>query len=298
MTDRFNVCTVSVQFYEVELHGCPQGVEALDWRRSEDLPDDRADNRVVLRLGGGEAELRALVAAGGLATQGADGSLVIDRPSRVVAQGALSESGLSYEQGARLKVTPDQCRDLLRATEEDRCHILALFASQAQKRLDGLRAERDERRSVEEAERVARVEASRREREEAKQRKEAERADWIGAHGSRRLQRLAAEGIECRAVYMDERLAHDRPGWRWDREVYGSGDDPRNPPEEALDLLDEARATLPEGVVSSLRYWTVDACEEEHVVDEECEGMHNGWRGYAVTSEFLGRTIVFGGPEE
>lgn len=39
----------------------------------------------------------------------------------------------------------------------------------------------------------------------------------------------AAEGIEHEAVYRDERLAVDRPGWVWEREVYVAAQgDPRN----------------------------------------------------------------------
>lgn len=124
---------------------------------------------------------------------------------------------------------------------------------------------------------------------------DAERLRWIAEHGSTRLKRLVAESIEHQAVYRDERLALERPGWRWDVKVPGEGDDPRNAPEEAISLLDEARTLDPE---ARLTYWTVPACENEHWEDDdECPGYHEGWRGYACTAVFLGRKIVFGGPE-
>ncbi len=43
----------------------------------------------------------------------------------------------------------------------------------------------------------------------------AERALWVEERGSPRLRRLGAEKIEHDAVYQDERLAAERPGWAW-----------------------------------------------------------------------------------
>lgn len=135
---------------------------------------------------------------------------------------------------------------------------------------------------------AADVAAAEREREE-KARQEAqaaeERAAWIEAHGSPRLKRLVAEGIEHDAVYRDERLALERPGWRWDRDVPGSADDPRNAPMSALELLDEARETDPD---AELVYWTVH--EED---DEDDDGEPVMVRGYTCVAEFLGRRIVY-----
>lgn len=105
---------------------------------------------------------------------------------------------------------------------------------------------------------------------------------WVTDHGSDRLKRCIAEGIDCVSCYRDERLTKERPGWRWERDVPGESSDPRNPPDEAFTLLDQARQTLPHGASSRLVYWT----------DKESDH-----RGYAVISEFLGREIVFGGPE-
>lgn len=113
----------------------------------------------------------------------------------------------------------------------------------------------------------------------------AEYSDWVTAHGSQRLKRCLSEGINCGSCYRDERLAFDRPGWRWERSVAGKYNDPRNPTDEAFELLDSARATLPSGTESRLVYW-VESDDSD------------SWRGYAVISDFMGREIVFGGPEE
>lgn len=146
-------------------------------------------------------------------------------------------------------------------------------------------------------EHVARQAADKAAKEQAKEQAKAARAAWIAEYGSPRLQRLLAEGIEHRAVYRDERLALERVGWRWDSKVLGDGEEPRNPPESALELLDQARATEP---TARLVYWVVEACESEHYYHDEdrCPGYHEGWRGYAAVAEFLGRKIVYGGPEE
>ena len=135
--------------------------------------------------------------------------------------------------------------------------------------------------SAEAAERAA-AEAARAtaaaERAAAEQAVAAERAAWIAEHGSRRLQRLAAEGIEHDAVYRDERLAVDRPGWEWGPRDLGVSD-PRNPPEAALDLLDEARSVAPD---AKLAYYVISTDDEDS--DDE--------RGYVGRAEYLGRAIV------
>src|SRR5581483_2250467 len=160
-----------------------------------------------------------------------------------------------------------------------------------------------------EKERLARERAAERERAE-RERAEAERAyvadreAWIAEHGSSRLRRLVAEGIEHDAVYRDERLAMERPAWQWSR-LDGNlpGAEPRNAPEEALDLLDAARADDPDAVLRYLRPWrhvphdedpegcdrdpdNCSLCDEDgrHIVYDEPE-----YRAYAM---FLGRRIV------
>lgn len=123
-----------------------------------------------------------------------------------------------------------------------------------------------------EAERLAAVEAER----------------WIAAHGSERLRRLVEEEIEHQAAYRSERLAVERPGWRWAANVSGDHSEPRNATTSALELLDAARAAgEPE---AELRYW-VDEPESEYDDDQRI------WRGYVAVATYLGREIVWGGPE-
>lgn len=121
----------------------------------------------------------------------------------------------------------------------------------------------------------------------------AAKAEWIHKHGSVRLRRALEEGIECHAIYRDERLAIDRPGWRRELEVPGEASAPRNPPLEAYRVLDAAREVDPE---ASLRYWTVD-----HNCDESCYGddcPQYDYTGYVAQSWFLGDLIIWGGPED
>lgn len=115
-------------------------------------------------------------------------------------------------------------------------------------------------------------------------------ADWIAAHGSPRLRACAAEGIECSAIYRDERLAAERPGWRWAQETWGTDSEPRNPPAEAFATLSEARVSVPG---CKLVRWV---SEEE--TDEEGAVTAPAWRGYLAIAEFLDREIVFGAPAE
>lgn len=163
-------------------------------------------------------------------------------------------------------------------------------------RLEEVQAECDRRNEKERLER----EAAARAKEERKQQETAERKAWICEHGSARLKRLLEEEIPHGAVYLDERLALDRPNWRWDKDVMGNSAVPRNAPEEALELLDAARAAVPtdERKDVKLVYWTISACESDHWDEEEkCPGYHEGWRGYAAKTEFLGKDIIFGGPD-
>jgi len=119
-------------------------------------------------------------------------------------------------------------------------------------------------------------------REDAKKQVVAtERASWIGEHGSDRLQRLLAEDIEHDAVYYDERLAADRPGWRWYRDVPGRIDEPRNPPAEALALLDEARRIVPD---AELQYYAIEDDETGEMLET----------GYVAADDYLDRQIVLG----
>ena len=99
-------------------------------------------------------------------------------------------------------------------------------------------------------ERATAYEAAKTAKTAAEQAAREEREAWISEHGSERL-RLAVElAIEHERVYLDERLAHDLPGWSW-----GLPDDlcggwvtsiekpPRNPPLRALQALQALQAT-------------------------------------------------------
>ena len=152
-------------------------------------------------------------------------------------------------------------------------------------RLKAAKARYEEQLKREKAEREARIAAE----EAAKQAAVAEKRAWIEAHGSPRLKRLLEEGIEHDAVYRDERLAHDFPGWTWEEDICDEGGkyklcEPRNAPEEALDLLDRARQTVPD---ATLAYYIVYRQE-----DDDDDGDVIVERGYVAKANFLGRTII------
>lgn len=67
---------------------------------------------------------------------------------------------------------------------------------------------------------------------------EQARARWIRDQGSERLRAMLDLGVDVEALYLDEKLALDRPGWEF-AEV--DERDARYPTEEALDLLRRAR---------------------------------------------------------
>ena len=99
-----------------------------------------------------------------------------------------------------------------------------------------------------------------------------ERNAWIEAHGSGRLKWHLREGVECQAIYRDERLAHDLPNWTW----MGDGwtkDEPRNVSEEAIEALKVARKEIDAANGSALVYI------------QELEG-------WVTVGRFLGRNIA------
>lgn len=150
---------------------------------------------------------------------------------------------------------------------------------------------RDQRNAEIGEARKAEIEADRAMKEEAV----AEKSHWIAEYGSERLQRLAEEEIEHNAVYLDERLALERPGWAWYRDIECECDNPRNPPLDAFDVLDAARkvdseAELAWGYVD----WDEDE-EQDEYSDEERDQYK--WTGYCARAEFLGREIVLFGSD-
>lgn len=147
-----------------------------------------------------------------------------------------------------------------------------------------------------------------REREEWKQREEKQAEDarvreeqdtavrnaWIEEHGSPKLKRCVVEGIDCKYAYLQERLAKERPGWRWETSVYGTKHEVRNPPMTAFNLLDKARELEPK---ATLYTWTIDVCDDDED-PEDCPGFHGGYNGYVASAYFLGHEILFGGPRK
>ena len=117
----------------------------------------------------------------------------------------------------------------------------------------------------------------------------AKREAWIETHGSDRLKRHVTEGFEYKAIYRDERLACERAGWEWAERVEGKECEPRNAPEEAFALLDQARQNDPN---ARLVYWTA-----EHECDDSCEFTqedcpHYDSARYAALATYMDREII------
>lgn len=134
---------------------------------------------------------------------------------------------------------------------------------------------------------LERVDARKAAEEAQKKAELAARNEWIEAHGSKRLKLAGQEGIECWAIYRDERLALERPGWRWSADYIGEYSDPRNPPLDALEDLIKARKVAPD---AKLAYWEAEI--------ENDEDENETWRGYCAVAHFLDREIVFGLPND
>jgi hypothetical protein len=216
----------------------------------------------------------------------------------IETDGSARGYGTSTRRGVRDVPTPicDEIVAFLRTAVAEDGNVPALApadeiisAARARRQLD---TEREEQRRKDEAARAAAGRlASEKEKAEKAERAAKARVDmevWIAAHGSARLRRCLAEGIECAAIYRDERMAAERPGWVLDLD--GNDSEPRNPPDEAFALLDEARKTAPDAKLNYLTY--------EDQTDEETGDVTAGWRGYVAQAEFLGRTIRYGGPAE
>jgi hypothetical protein len=94
-------------------------------------------------------------------------------------------------------------------------------------------------------------------------------------HGSPRLRKALDLGLldESNAVYRDERLEKEFPGWRWE-----TGDDEfqdiRNPSLKALEALETARMTIGEVYL----YWLPSERPDKVAV---------------LTSQILGKAAIF-----
>jgi hypothetical protein len=146
------------------------------------------------------------------------------------------------------------------------------------------------RRAVNEAD-ARRVQA---ERAAALDAETAERRIWIEAHGSERLRLLLAGGYAHEAVYRDERLALDLPGWAANKngiegeyDKVGSPMEPRNPPLGALRAHKEAGEA---GESIELLYLPTyrhdpNADDADDEGDVRCGGI------YVLARKHLGRTV-------
>jgi hypothetical protein len=161
-------------------------------------------------------------------------------------------------------------------------HPYAEVCKRAQARLEPLKTARQAELAAELEARKAAMQAINAQNKAAAEAAAAAKSAWIAEHGSDRLKRLAKEGIEHGAVYRDERLAIDHPGWIWDdTDDWG---EPRNAPVEALDLLDRARASIPEAV---LKY----ACTKPDDDDDDDDG-DGDTHEYVAAARYVGRWII------
>lgn len=269
---------------KVRINGCPErGLEALDWRRAHGLADRHDDVVHVAGEWDDESLFRALAEAGYTPERYTDGSAKIVL-SGIGASGwppaGDTRHGSAYGWYAAVPV--DVVRSFVASPDPDSALDLLLAIAAASRARDEERKRADAERAAEDAasrERFARQDADRTAAKLAAEEAEAvERNSWIAEHGSPRLRRLAAESIECGAVYRDERLAAERPGWEWEDAIpdgLAEREAPRNAPEAALDLLDRARETAPDATLG----FVADA---DH------------GRGYVASATFLGRAIVLG----
>ena len=112
-----------------------------------------------------------------------------------------------------------------------------------------------------------------------------EQFDWIELYGSEHLKDCVREELECTKLYREERLAKERPNWKFiTLDEFETVKYPRNPSVEAMDLLKEARSKDKEAAL-----WTVSV-----VTEDEYTGASDMRYYFAVLSEFLGQDVQFG----
>jgi len=120
--------------------------------------------------------------------------------------------------------------------------------------------------------------------EAGKARKRGEVEAWIRERGSERLLMILEEDLldDSMAVYHDERLAAELPGWEWDDD--GADKEIRNPSETALRALREARKEVGE-IVSGLHLGYIWYDPDQDDYDGSGRGV------VALQAEFLGRDV-------
>lgn len=119
-----------------------------------------------------------------------------------------------------------------------------------------------------------------------------ERNEWIRSHGSDRLQMILEEDMieTSMAVYRDEKLAIDRPGWIWDA-TWHDGDVEhntlRNPTEEDLLWYRDVKKAFP---TCETIYAFLGAEAEDHYYEGDKDEPLV--KEMAITDRFLGKDVV------
>lgn len=263
----------------LDLHASqPQGASGTYSVREYDTPPTVAD------LLTHERERQAFVAERKAAAERETmAELLADVPASLIEK--------SFNYGWRVKEAAEKRVQVIGAEAIDRAR------AEADRRNAEDKAEAERSR----AEHEAKVEAEKRAKAKREAAELAALEAWAEKHGSDRLKRCVDEGIECRRIYRDERLALEYPGWQFDGSHLPNWEKPRNPPAEALALLDQARKSLPpdwtddDRASVELKFWSAKV--------EDDDGEEDRLSGYVAVAEILLWTdcnIVYGydGPED
>ena len=97
-------------------------------------------------------------------------------------------------------------------------------------------AQREAERKIADAEREVAEQAHAQAQREAKAQREAEKLAWVHAHGSAFLQQAVSAGYDCQRRYVEERAAHEHPGFVVDWEDRAEWRSRSCPSEAALAL--------------------------------------------------------------
>ena len=151
-------------------------------------------------------------------------------PTDLLASEAARRAGVQTERATRL------------AESEAAASTRAAEAEAERRDVAAMRAEEERRQAAHAAENECRRAAA----AQAALAYTAEREAWVVVHGSERLRAALVLGLlaECDAVYCDERLAVERPGWEWEPESV-EVQALRNPSVEQLSELAAARRRYP-----------------------------------------------------